>query len=324
MTKTTESINGLQERQQSSAAHRRSGQSFRQHALRRGPTLPCRVVGEDSAHLPAPRAHRRHRHSARRRSCRGVRGIITGADVKGVMVGLRMKDMPLLAHDKVRYAGEPVAAVAADTDEIAEEALNLIDVQYEALPFVTDPVEATAARRAGAARRSDVLQKCARSATSTCPTCSPTANGPTAMSTPAFKRPRGFSNIPFARRWDFTATSSPTPARCRFTTTADRDLGVEQSAIHTARSFCPRCRRRRSESQSSHSSRRRRFRRQDFGRRGADLLFSRQENRQSGAHGPGIHRGSHRDLAPPSGGDHAAHRRRRRQQDLRPGDQSGF
>ena len=76
---------------------------------------------------------------------RGVRGIITGADVKGVMVGLRMKDMPLLAHDKVRYAGEPVAAVAADTDEIAEEALNLIDVKYEELPFVTDPVEATTA-----------------------------------------------------------------------------------------------------------------------------------------------------------------------------------
>ncbi len=74
-----------------------------------------------------------------------MRGIITGADVKGVMVGLRMKDMPLLAHDKVRYAGEPVAAVAADTDEIAEEALNLIDVQYQELPFVTDPVQATTA-----------------------------------------------------------------------------------------------------------------------------------------------------------------------------------
>ncbi len=78
---------------------------------------------------------------------RGVRAVITGADVNGVMVGLRMKDMPLLAHDKVRYAGEPVAAVAADTDEIAEEALNLIDVQYQELPFVTDPVDAT---RAGA------------------------------------------------------------------------------------------------------------------------------------------------------------------------------
>jgi CO/xanthine dehydrogenase Mo-binding subunit len=72
----------------------------------------------------------------------GVRGIITGADVAGVMVGLRMKDMPLLAQDVVRYVGEPVAAVAADNDEIAEEALNLIDVRYQDLPFVTDPLKA--------------------------------------------------------------------------------------------------------------------------------------------------------------------------------------
>jgi carbon-monoxide dehydrogenase large subunit len=72
----------------------------------------------------------------------GVRGIITGADVAGVMVGLRMKDMPLLAQDRVRYVGEPVAAVAADNDEIAQEALNLIDVRYQELPFVTDPIEA--------------------------------------------------------------------------------------------------------------------------------------------------------------------------------------
>src|SRR5574341_2011188 len=65
----------------------------------------------------------------------GVRVRITGADVAGVMVGLRMKDMPLLAQDRVRYVGEPIAAVAADNDEIAEEALNLIDVQHEQLPF---------------------------------------------------------------------------------------------------------------------------------------------------------------------------------------------
>lgn len=75
---------------------------------------------------------------------RGVRAIVTGADVAGVMVGLRMKDMPLLARDRVRYVGEPVAAVAADNDEIAEEALNLIDVQYQELPYVTDPVQAIA------------------------------------------------------------------------------------------------------------------------------------------------------------------------------------
>jgi CO/xanthine dehydrogenase Mo-binding subunit len=72
----------------------------------------------------------------------GVRAIITGSDVAGVMVGLRMKDMPLLAQDRVRYVGEPVAAVAADNDETAKEALNLIDVHYEELPFVTDPLEA--------------------------------------------------------------------------------------------------------------------------------------------------------------------------------------
>ena len=72
----------------------------------------------------------------------GVCAVITGADVSGVMVGLRMKDMPLLAQDRVRFVGEPVAAVAADTDDIAEEALGLIDVRYEELPFVTDPLEA--------------------------------------------------------------------------------------------------------------------------------------------------------------------------------------
>jgi CO/xanthine dehydrogenase Mo-binding subunit len=72
----------------------------------------------------------------------GVRAVITGADIPPVLTGLRMKDMPVLARDRVRYVGEPVAAVAADSVEIAEEALSLIDVQYEDLPFVTDPVEA--------------------------------------------------------------------------------------------------------------------------------------------------------------------------------------
>jgi CO/xanthine dehydrogenase Mo-binding subunit len=71
-----------------------------------------------------------------------VHAVITGADIPPVLTGLRMKDMPLLARDRVRYVGEPVAAVAADSAEIADEALSLIDVQYEELPSVTDPVEA--------------------------------------------------------------------------------------------------------------------------------------------------------------------------------------
>jgi CO/xanthine dehydrogenase Mo-binding subunit len=72
----------------------------------------------------------------------GVHAVITSADIPPVLTGLRMKDMPVLACDRVRYVGEPIAAVAADSVEIANEALNLIDVQYEELPFVTDPVEA--------------------------------------------------------------------------------------------------------------------------------------------------------------------------------------
>src|SRR5262249_32583785 len=57
----------------------------------------------------------------------GVRAVIPSADIPPVLTGLRMKDMPLLARDRVRYVGEPVAAVAADSSEIAQEALNLID-----------------------------------------------------------------------------------------------------------------------------------------------------------------------------------------------------
>src|SRR5919106_1852622 len=72
----------------------------------------------------------------------GVRGIITTTDLPPVMTGLRMKDMPLLARERVRFVGEPVAAVAADSAAVAEEALNLIDVQYEDLPYVTDPLKA--------------------------------------------------------------------------------------------------------------------------------------------------------------------------------------
>ena len=72
----------------------------------------------------------------------GVRAVLTGADVKDIYVGTRVKDQPVLAYDKVRMGGDAVAAVAADTEEIAEEAVGLIDVEYEALPCVVDPVEA--------------------------------------------------------------------------------------------------------------------------------------------------------------------------------------
>ena len=72
----------------------------------------------------------------------GVKAVIAGQDVTGLRIGRCIYDTPVLADGVVRFIGEKVAAVAADSDEIAEAALDLIDVQYEQLPYVTDPVEA--------------------------------------------------------------------------------------------------------------------------------------------------------------------------------------
>ncbi len=54
----------------------------------------------------------------------------------------RGSETPVLAWDRVRYKGEAVALVAAETEEIAEKALELIEVEYEPLPGVYDPLEA--------------------------------------------------------------------------------------------------------------------------------------------------------------------------------------
>jgi len=73
----------------------------------------------------------------------GVRAVLTHEDVKGRKLhGLVSIDWPVLCWDKVRYAGDAVAIVAADDAASAEKALSLIEVEYEALPAVTDAVEA--------------------------------------------------------------------------------------------------------------------------------------------------------------------------------------
>jgi len=72
----------------------------------------------------------------------GVKAVITGKDLPDSLYGPFIKDEPVLAKDRVRYIGEPVAAVAATELEISEEALGLIDVEYEELPALFDPIEA--------------------------------------------------------------------------------------------------------------------------------------------------------------------------------------
>ncbi len=73
----------------------------------------------------------------------GVVAILTHEDVPGRnRQGIFVKDRPILADDKVRYIGDPIALVAAETKEAAEEAVKLIEVEYEPLPGVFDPIEA--------------------------------------------------------------------------------------------------------------------------------------------------------------------------------------
>ncbi|HZU05059.1 MAG TPA: xanthine dehydrogenase family protein molybdopterin-binding subunit [Chloroflexota bacterium] len=77
----------------------------------------------------------------------GVVAVVSGADVANTpgidpWYGPVFRDQAILAIDKVRYIGDPVAAVVAADRESAEEALELIEVEYEPLPAVFDPVEA--------------------------------------------------------------------------------------------------------------------------------------------------------------------------------------
>ncbi len=75
----------------------------------------------------------------------GVRAVLTAADVPGEKNhGLVIRDWPALCPEggKVRYVGDAVAIVAAETREIASQALDLIEVEYEPLPVVGDPVYA--------------------------------------------------------------------------------------------------------------------------------------------------------------------------------------
>ncbi|MBI4322158.1 MAG: molybdopterin-dependent oxidoreductase [Chloroflexi bacterium] len=88
----------------------------------------------------------------------GVRAIITGGDTYGLKYGLypEARDECPLAMDKVRYVGDEVAAVAAVDEDTAEEAMSLIQVEYDVLPAVFDPEEAV---KEGAPRIHDHVER---------------------------------------------------------------------------------------------------------------------------------------------------------------------
>jgi CO/xanthine dehydrogenase Mo-binding subunit len=97
--------------------------------------------------LRSPHAHARIRNidTAAAKNVKGVCAILTAGDLPRRLVGRRLKDMPVLAQQTVRFIGERVAVVGAATPDIAEEALSRIRVDYEELKSVHHPLEAMAA-----------------------------------------------------------------------------------------------------------------------------------------------------------------------------------
>ena len=92
--------------------------------------------------LQSPHAHARilNYDLSQALAMTGVRGIVTGDDIQqNWRMGAFIKDEHALAKGKVRYVGEPVAAVAADTEAIARAAAAAINVTYEELPAALSP-----------------------------------------------------------------------------------------------------------------------------------------------------------------------------------------
>ena len=103
--------------------------------------------------LRSPHAHARIQKLdvSRARALAGVLDVVTGSDLRrklktmspmATLPDLRVPDHPPLAISRVRFVGEPVAAVVAESPYIASDALDLIQVEYDPLPVVVDPEKA--------------------------------------------------------------------------------------------------------------------------------------------------------------------------------------
>jgi CO/xanthine dehydrogenase Mo-binding subunit len=101
-------------------------------------TLPGMLFGKV---LRSHRAHAliRKLDISRAAAIPGVRGIIASADIPAVRFGQAVCDTSVFALDRVLFAGHPIAAVAATSLEIAEQAIAAIDVEFEDLPTLFDP-----------------------------------------------------------------------------------------------------------------------------------------------------------------------------------------
>lgn len=92
---------------------------------------------------PHPHAKIRRIHTAAAEALPGVVRVLTWRDIPGENAyGKRIRDQQVLARERVRYVGEPVALAIAESPESAARAVDLVNVEYELLPGVYDPEEA--------------------------------------------------------------------------------------------------------------------------------------------------------------------------------------
>jgi 4-hydroxybenzoyl-CoA reductase alpha subunit len=109
-------------------------------------TLPNMLYGK-ILRSPHPHARILNIDTSQAEKLIGVKAIVTGKDTLGRKQGIwrrfpELCDEEIICRSKVRYIGDPVAAIAAVDEDTAEEALDLIEVEYEPLPAVYDPLDA--------------------------------------------------------------------------------------------------------------------------------------------------------------------------------------
>jgi nicotinate dehydrogenase large molybdopterin subunit len=116
--------------------------------LRGEPIFSADLAFEDALVLKVLRSTKAHAviiniNYERALEVEGVVGIFTAEDVPGKnLIGIINKDQPLLAEGKVRAVGEPIALIAAECEQAAQQAVKLIEVTYSELPAVFTPDEA--------------------------------------------------------------------------------------------------------------------------------------------------------------------------------------
>jgi CO/xanthine dehydrogenase Mo-binding subunit len=120
-------------------AHKVQGRTLYSADVRLDGTLHGAILRSS---LPYARITRIDVNAAR--ALPGVHAVLTGLDIPDRLAGRSLADVPILCRDVVRFIGDRVAAVAAETPAIAQQAMDLIEVEYDELEPVLEPHQALA------------------------------------------------------------------------------------------------------------------------------------------------------------------------------------